>query len=465
MTRRLGRFTATLLLSLGLPGFSVALAQRPLPAASAAGSSARPATSLGAPPLRSARPLSDAELLAPPPHDPERVDDGGRGHGAEGSPHGGHGADGLPGGPRQSKSEQDGSLAPGTIAVEVRDGTGKLLPDVDVGLGIVVNSVAKGESRERRSGKSNGEGVALFESLEIASTTAYRVTVVRDGATYAAPPFGLPKAEGMRATIVVYPVSREVTGMQLAIQAFVFVEIKDEVLVIEQAFRVFNLGQTTWVPQDVILSLPPGFKALNVQQQMSDVGVDVVKDRGVRLRGTYPPGQSEASFRYQVPNTGQSELTLPFGLPPQVQSMQVVVEATKGLTVAVPGFSEPVARQGENGVRLLGAVRETDKPDPLFRSAEIRLGNLPTKPEGRYWAAAIALGVMGVGLTLSLQKKRADDTEGERAELLAARDRLLLEIEGLEAAHAAGEVGPKTYARARRDLVEALAGVLVRLGA
>jgi hypothetical protein len=474
--RRRGAAGALLLASAVVGGATIVSLGHAEPAkpTAKAGASAAAVVSGSAPALavKSARPLTDAELAAPPPphgappdddDDPHGADPhgGGNPHG-DGNPHGG-GAPGMPPMPRQSTSKDDATLRPGTIAVDVRDGAGKPLPDVDITLGIVVNSVAKGESRKRLSGRANAEGTALFENLEIASTTAYRVSVARDGATYAAPPFGLPKAVGTRATVVVYPVKRDLTGMSVALQGFVFVEIKDEVLVVEEAFRVFNLGQETWVPQDVILTLPEGWKALNAQQQMSDIGVDAVKDKGVRLRGTFAPGQNEVSFRYQVPHDGSSELVLPVGLPPNVQSMQVVVEATKGLAVSVPGFPDTMMKTGENGVRLLGTVRETQKPDPTFRSLEVRLSNVPTKPWGRYGAAAIALALAGVGLAVTFQKRK-DDPEEERDELIAARDRVLREIEGLESAFKAGEVGPKTHERVRRELVEALAGILARLG-
>ena len=63
----------------------------------------------------------------------------------------------------------DDALAPGTIVVEVRDGTDRPLADVDVQLGIVQQSISKGESRRRISAKSDAEGVARFEGLATGS--------------------------------------------------------------------------------------------------------------------------------------------------------------------------------------------------------------------------------------------------------------------------------------------------------
>jgi hypothetical protein len=56
----------------------------------------------------------------------------------------------------------------------------------------------------------------------------------------------------------------------------------------------------------------------------------------------------------------------------------------------------------------------------------------------------------------SRRRRKAADPD-----VAAARDMLLDELLGLERARAAGTVGPKTYDRARRDLMESLARLIV----
>jgi hypothetical protein len=56
----------------------------------------------------------------------------------------------------------------------------------------------------------------------------------------------------------------------------------------------------------------------------------------------------------------------------------------------------------------------------------------------------------------SSKRPRSTDQEASGA----AREALLEDLAGLERAHAAGEVGPRTYERARRELIDALARVL-----
>jgi hypothetical protein len=53
-----------------------------------------------------------------------------------------------------------------------------------------------------------------------------------------------------------------------------------------------------------------------------------------------------------------------------------------------------------------------------------------------------------------------DDT---RADLVEAREALLDEIVALERAHKKGDVGPKTYARVRASLLDALARIVNKL--
>ncbi len=64
------------------------------------------------------------------------------------------------------KSDVDESLPPGTIVVEVRDKADQPLPRTDVTLGILQQSVAKGESRKRTNRQADESGTVRFDGLE-----------------------------------------------------------------------------------------------------------------------------------------------------------------------------------------------------------------------------------------------------------------------------------------------------------
>src|SRR5580698_3738844 len=104
------------------------------------------------------------------------------GHPAVGStPHGHAGAVGgsVPGvfEPPEDTEQPDPTLPPGTIVVELRDADDKPVSGVEITLGMLVNSVAKGDSRKHVQANSDAQGRARFDKLETASNIAYRVSV------------------------------------------------------------------------------------------------------------------------------------------------------------------------------------------------------------------------------------------------------------------------------------------------
>ena len=428
-------------------------------ASAAVAAMTRPAMS-GHGPEASARPLgSAAASVLPPGHPPT---EGGAPPSGEGLPPG-HPTTAQPdtGGrfrmPMQSSAQEDPSLPPGTIAIYVRDGEGNPLADREINLGIVENSIAKGESRQHRTVRTDAAGQAQFAGLDTASSFAYRVTTVRDSATYAATPFNLPRASGMRVVLFAYPVTTNVDQAQIAAQGIVYLELRDEMIQVEQAYRAYNLGQNTWLATGVDVALPTGFKAFNAQRSMSDQVWDGTPT-GARFHGTLAPGQHDTSYRFQLPAPEGDELTLDLGILPHVQAFRVIVDAPRGLELDVDGF--PAAQPSTNGQgqRVLITEKELPRLDPGFRKVHIRLAGLPTRPKGRWYALALALAALGIGLTVALRTKPA--TGPDPAEAAAARQRLLAELEKLEKDRAAGEVGPRTYEAARRAMLDALARLL-----
>jgi hypothetical protein len=395
------------------------------------------------------------------PHggDPDEDSDDPQGdpHGG-GNPHGG-GGDGRVKMPMQSKGQEDPSLPAGTIAIEVRDGDGKPLPDREIVLGVVENSIAKGESRKRLTATTGPDGKAIFSKLDTASVFAYRVSTVRDGATYAAPPFNLPKALGMRVSLFAYPATAEIKQSSVASQGIVYLELKDEVIQVEQAYRIFNLGSTTWLATGVPVKLPEGFKAFTSQKTMDDLSFEGSADEA-RFRGGVTPGMHDTAYRFQLAYGNSDSMTLDLGLLPHVQAFRVIIEAPKGLQFEVDGFPPPQAQLNGNGQRILVTEKELPKLDDGFRTVRVRLGNLPSKPQGRWYALALALGALGLGLYGVL--RLTADHKADQAELDEAQVKLLDELAELEKARASGEIGPKTYQQARGVLIDSLARVLAR---
>jgi hypothetical protein len=366
-------------------------------------------------------------------------------------------------------SEVDKTLPMGTIVIEVRDAQERPIPRADVTLGILQQSVAKGESRRKVPKQADDEGNLRFDELESGGGVAYRVTVPwgatagGEGATYAAPPFQLDLHHGQRVRVHVYPVTSRINEAMLAMDGIVYMELKDDVVQFEELYRVYNLGPVTWVPSDVVVTLPAGFKGFNAQKEMSDTGWDEVPGKGARLHGTFSPGQHETHFRYQVPYSGDEAIEFSKTLPPRVARMRVMAEASKGMTLKVRDFPDSEWDKNQAGQRILFTMRQPRSGEMLPTDLQMTLGNIPTEGSAKWVATSIAAATIVLGIWLALEqekaksggKKRMANPDAERA-----RSRLVTEIAELDKAHASGDVGPKAYERIRAALIDALARLM-----
>ncbi len=376
--------------------------------------------------------------------------------GAGGDPHGHGAADshgGGGGGMFQAPEDgamEDPTLPTGTLEIHIADPTGKPLANTPVTLGVLYNSVAKGESRKRLSLMTNATGVAKIENLETGSTVAYRPMVLVDGATFSAMPFRMPDRSGMRALLHVYPVVESIEQALVVSQSVIYTEVKDDRIQVQQMFKIYNFGKSAWVPKDLVVPLPENFTAFTTQQGMSDVGVEAVPNKGVRIQGTFGPGQHMLEFRWQLPYSGEAEVRFDVGMAPHMAASRVIAPASKDMILDVPGFPPPQSTSDGMGQRALITEKQLRKEDPTLKTVSVVIRGLPTEGPGKVIATLLAAGGLVFGLVLGSQKPSSRDRKNERARILA-------ELEELERAHLAGDIGPKTYEKARRELVDELA--------
>ncbi len=358
--------------------------------------------------------------------------------------------------PPPDTENEDGALAPGTVSIELRDPENEVVPGADLTLGMIHQSVAKGESREHKTSTTNSRGVALFTGLETGSGIAYRLSVPKDGATFAAMPFQLSAQKGMRVILHVYPVSRSIQEALIVMQGVLFIEVKDDRVQIEEAFTVFNLGKVAWVADGTLIRLPEVFTALSAQQTMSDQGVDSVERQGGRLHGTFAPGRHEVQFRWQLPYSGDSAVDFEVGLPPHVAVMRVIAGAAHGSKLSVSGFPDAERRTDAQGQKLLLTEKQVRRDEPLA-SVHVTLSGLPTPGPGRVIATALAGLLVALGFSFAFGKtERPTAASSDKAR----RTQFLAEIVDLERARQEGVVGPKTYERRRRELIDAIASTI-----
>ena len=383
-------------------------------------------------------------------------------------PHGGapHGGNGRGGGttnangmfePAPDTSEVDPSLPPGTLRIAVLDADGKPIPSTLVTIGIINNSVAKGESRRRVECTTDGEGLCMLKDQDRGQLVAYRVSVAKDGASFAVPPFQLAADKGVRCVLHVYPVVHEVSGATIVSQAILYVEMKDDRVQVQEVLSLYNFGKTAWVPKDLVVELPPEFTALSATQEMSDVAVDSVEKKGARIRGTFGPGRHDVEFRWQVPYSGARDVALFAGMPPNVAAGRVMAPASAQMKLVVEGFGPADARTDNQGQRVLVTERELRREEPALSRIKVEIRDLPTVGPARWIASGLTLAAVLGAIVFGFAGTSGAKDPRHRGQ---AKKSLLEELEDLERAHLAGDVGPKTYDRTKRTLLERLAIVL-----
>lgn len=360
--------------------------------------------------------------------------------------------------PLADVSEATPGLDPGTISATIVNDQGLPLAGQRVRLGIMFQKIAEGESRSEKFAQADSQGNVQFTGLTRGSDYAYRVTVQVGSANYQTSPFNLKQEMGQRVVLHVFPATSDSERAAFGMRGYLYIETRDELFQCEALFRVFNVGQITWVPKDVVIQLPKGFKAFKAQEGMTDVRFEEVEGVGARLKGTFAPGQSEASFRFQLPKFNEDSLVFRMSVPPHVAEMRVIAEASSTMNLAVDGFQPPVATANQNGQRVLVSVKQLRERNEELKDFTTTLSGIPTPGPGRWFALAIA-GCMALGGVFAA--RGAFDASAGTRDLIAdkkrARELLLRELEALEGARREERIGPRSYQQSRVALIDAIA--------
>ena len=454
MTHRKAR-AATLASLLALS--PVALAQAPSPD-SAHGASAGPSANpghgasptptanptSGAKPADGAMPNASASATAPampPGHPPTQSPQAASPHAAA----------------PQDQVLNDPELPAGTIEAQIVDPLEAPVPGIDVRLGIMFQKISEGESRSQKSSKADAAGRVRFEGLSATSEYSYRVTIKNGPAEYASHPFNLNERMGQRVILHSYPTTSDPESIVLGMRGTIYVEPRDDIFQFEVFFKVFNMSQVAWVPNDTVMRLPEGFKAFSGTESMFDAGFVVEEGRGARLKGTFPPGQRDVSFRFQTPKSTESTATFNVGLPPRVADLQVLALSNPQMGMSVDGFEPSEEVLGKNGdhARVTRKVLRRGERAPTEITAT--LTGLPVPGSGRWVASGLAALIALVGLGVASGKLPVAVEKRATSDRVRARELLFDELVELEATRRRGDIGPRAYQQAKAQLVAAVA--------
>lgn len=384
-----------------------------------------------------------------------------------------------------NSSEENSAIPAGTVRVRVVDPQGNPVEGAQVQL----RMLREGESAGSRDARSAADGLVQFEGLRTGMGLAYRAFTEVDGARYSAPPFIMSTTAGEEVRLVRFPVEHDPRGVLLSDVRTEITFQEDRLVVVVRASLVNFTNMSldgreprpvAFVPRDgVRFRLPEGYSAFRADEQRAMGDQRVTEEQGFAvLRGSFAPSAGgeafEAAFQFRVKLEGRSEIPMVIGLPgmPVLRAV-VATQAPTGMTLQVDGMGAPQERQ-HNGQRVLitGAQRQS-REDAEINRISIRLRGIPASAgTSRTVAAVSAAAIVLLSLATALSRLRAGrgaaakkrDAETTR-ELRGDRERLLEALRELGEARRSGEVGPETFARQRRAIVEELALVLRALEA
>jgi hypothetical protein len=316
-------------------------------------------------------------------------------------------------------------LPPGTIVVKLVDANGDPVANSEVKLGVQFQKISEGEQRTEQRAITDATGMARFNGLTTGSDFSYRVSARSGPAEYSSDPVQLKGDMGVMALLHVYPVTRNPAEAAVGAIGYVYVETRDAVFQFEVLFRYGNRSRVTWVPENARMTLPAGFKAFKAGEAMTDVRFEEEPGRGVKLTGTFAPGQ-------------------------------------QGMEIDVEGFEKPQTDVSQTGQRVLVTRRVAVRGQASgLGDFTASLAGIPTPGSGRWIAALIATVLAGLGFA-AFRGKLGDETHAGLQDRDAERARRLLldELVQLTRARREERIGPSTYESARRALVEALARIV-----
>ena len=223
----------------------------------------------------------------------------------------------------------DDKLPPGTIAVMILDGNHRPLPNTPITLSVLFSSVTKGESRERVEATTDERGTHTFKNQKYGSGISYRVNVDNGPAKFSTQPFGLTDQAGVRVLQHRYDAVTNIADSRVLHELHVILDIKQDNVAVNHLMVLVNLGPDAYVANDVRIPFPEGYEAFSAQENPS--GIEMIEeDNAMVLKGTIPPGDTQLTYRYQLPLDGGDELQVSLPTPPRMAVGRVGAQSQRG---------------------------------------------------------------------------------------------------------------------------------------
>jgi hypothetical protein len=209
-----------------------------------------------------------------------------------------------------------------------------------------------------------------------------------------------------------------------------------------------------------LIKLPPGWKAFQAEEVMSDQHLKEEGDQGFKITGSLAPGEVTLTWGFDLPYD-TTKVDLSFDLPWVTFAYRVLADAAPGMTLTVDEMPAPELHE-DNGRKFWVSEVVKRVGDPPLRKLTIHVSGIPGPGPTRIIALVLAVFVLGGGLWFARKPPPAaiksvaltpETFEQRKAELVA-------QAAQLQAERARDEIGPEFFAQQMSDLEEQLAALL-----
>jgi hypothetical protein len=378
-------------------------------------------------------------------------------------PHGGAGS--HLGAPPANRVVEAPELGAGTVEIVLQDGSGAPQPGLEVVLRQHHHNVAEGDSITELRAGSDASGRAKFSGLPRDTTFSFTAHLTQGVARYRSPEFQVHDGRGRRVFLYVYPTVRELGRALVGMRGIVLLEPREDVIQVEMSYQVFNIGRTTWVPDGTSFALPPGAKAFRARESTTEATVEQRGDR-IHFVGTYPPGQQDIAFSFQLPTSGSASQSLGIAVPPNLVEVRVGAAIARSATLAVAGFQDARHVRNADGSWVALTGHQLTAGDRPLERLEVHLTGLGVPARGRWIALGLAAALASLGLGSALSRSRGGpERRPAGGDTEHARELLFAELVALDRLLGAGRIGPRTHERNQTALIDALARLEFSRGA
>jgi len=357
-------------------------------------------------------------------------------------------------------------LPRGDIEVRIAPKGLEKIDDQEVTLSITKQSIERGNIDSTLTARTDMRGMARFSAQATETDYVYSVTVAVGEARYSTEQFQFrPSDQGVRVLLPIFKGTKDLEGLLLLSRTMIAIVPQDDLFAIDVLWRIENFSEVSWLPENVFFQLPEGFEALTIRDPKANARFERADEQGVKLAGTFAPGQHDLVLRFHLPTEGKSERSFSFPTTLNVGMVRVLMDSAPTMDLKVQGFPAPEETRNASGQRRLSVARDflgekTRSPEKV----EIKISGIPTPAAGRTVAVGIAAAIALAGISQTLGRRRkVSPTRSNlsKEDRERASELLLEELINLEQAFKQGTIGRKTHEQARRQLLEAFA----RLGA